>query len=389
MPVIQPSQIFISYARSDSGFVDRLEADLRARGQTTWVDRMRLEGGDDWAQRIDHEIAQSGSMIVVLSPDAVASKWVRREITLADTRNIPIFPVLLKPVSQVPLQIAERQYIDFTTAYDQGLRALLQALTATTQRQERPTTVDQALHTAPRVPTIVPKINDAIPGALVTVRPTSPPAPAHPPLEPTTSRPEQNSSSAFSALPTSQPRSRRRFIIAGVSVAAAATATAVGLKHKADSAWQIPVAIQTATAESAIVAQHRDFTYKGHSDVVNSVTWSPDSQRIASASRDGTVQVWNTGDGRIVFINQRHFGWVNDVAWSPDGKYIASAISDNSVEVWSAIDGHRTVTYTSYSTAYLVNSVAWSPNSQRIASASSDGTVQVWNAGNGIESFLY
>ena len=312
MPVIQPSQIFISYARSDSGFVDRLEADLRARGQTTWVDRMRLEGGDDWAQRIGHEIAQSGSMIVVLSPDAVASKWVRREITLADTRNIPIFPVLLKPVSQVPLQIAERQYIDFTTAYDQGLRALLQALTATTQRQERPTTVDQALHTAPRVPTIVPKINDAIPGALVTVRPTSPPAPAHPPLEPTTSRPEQNSSSAFSALPTSQPLSRRRFIIAGVSVAAAATATAVGLTYNAHLTSiarqkatatqnavikQTATVQQTATAESVIAAQHRDYIYMFSA---NSVAWSPNNQNIASTRYDSVAHVWNAFNGNNV-----------------------------------------------------------------------------------------
>ena len=34
------------------------------------------------------------------------------------------------------------------------------------------------------------------------------------------------------------------------------------------------------------------FTYKGHSDPVLAVAWSPDGKRIASGSSDYTVQVW-------------------------------------------------------------------------------------------------
>src|SRR5947209_5896649 len=39
------------------------------------------------------------------------------------------------------------------------------------------------------------------------------------------------------------------------------------------------------------------FTYSGHSDYVSSIGWSPDGKRIASASGDHTVQVWNMADG--------------------------------------------------------------------------------------------
>ena len=37
------------------------------------------------------------------------------------------------------------------------------------------------------------------------------------------------------------------------------------------------------------------FTYRGHSGGVNTVAWSPDGKRIASGSRDQTVQVWGAG----------------------------------------------------------------------------------------------
>ncbi len=74
---------FISYSRTDTDFVDRLEADLRARGFKTWVDRRKLEGTREWQPQIDHAIAEYPLMIVVLSPDAIASPYVRHEYEYA------------------------------------------------------------------------------------------------------------------------------------------------------------------------------------------------------------------------------------------------------------------------------------------------------------------
>ena len=70
------------------------------------------------------------------------------------------------------------------------------------------------------------------------------------------------------------------------------------------------------------------YTYKGHSDIVASVAWSPDSKRIASASWDKTVQVWNATDGGNIYTYHGHSNELESVAWSPDGKRIASGSHD-------------------------------------------------------------
>jgi eukaryotic-like serine/threonine-protein kinase len=77
-------------------------------------------------------------------------------------------------------------------------------------------------------------------------------------------------------------------------------------------------------------------TYRGHTTAVESVAWSPNGRRIASASLDATVQVWDATTGNHVFTYRGHAGWVNSVAWSPDGTRLASAGSDTIVQVWQA-----------------------------------------------------
>ena len=176
--------------------------------------------------------------------------------------------------------------------------------------------------------------------------------------------------------PRPQRAKRGRIIIILSIVAVILIALLVFTDVRADTAF----VIHFATAPD-------HFTYRGHSDYVSAVAWSPDGKRIASASGDHTVQVWDASDGNHVYTYHGHSADVSTLAWSPDGKYIASAGLDNSVQVWGATTGNLVYIY--HGQNDVIYNVAWSPDGTRIASASNDGSVQVWHAFTGYPILNY
>lgn len=135
--------------------------------------------------------------------------------------------------------------------------------------------------------------------------------------------------------------------------------------------------------------------YRGHSGGVSALAWSPDNKRIASAGVDSTVQIWEVSNIRKASIYRGHSEKVTAVAWSPITKasshgqtsYLASSSVDNSVQVWEATSGRRISLFRGHTQAVLA--LAWSPDGQYIATTGEDMTVQVWQATTGNSVHIY
>jgi hypothetical protein len=129
-----PADIVISYSRTDSDFVDRLEADLKAHDLSTWVDRRQLEGGQVWEADIRSAIDHCRLLLVVISPDALASPWVTKEYRYALKRHKEVIPVRYHPTGELPPALQKLQWVNFLLSmnfeatYPAQLQELLKAI---------------------------------------------------------------------------------------------------------------------------------------------------------------------------------------------------------------------------------------------------------------------
>ncbi|KAG2065506.1 WD40 repeat-like protein, partial [Suillus decipiens] len=118
----------------------------------------------------------------------------------------------------------------------------------------------------------------------------------------------------------------------------------------------------------------------GHTDAVNSVSFSPDGTRIVSGSDDKTVRLWDARTGEPVGEPlEGHTDWVRSVSLSLDGTRVVSGSDDKTVRLWDAATG-RPVGQPLRGHTNSITSVSLSPDGTRIISCSYDGTVRVWYA---------
>src|SRR5262249_54002528 len=76
------TDVFISYAHEDQGFVLRMIPALEAQGFSVWWDH-NIPPGKTWDTFIAEGIASAKCCIVLWSPHSIKSDWVKEEATLA------------------------------------------------------------------------------------------------------------------------------------------------------------------------------------------------------------------------------------------------------------------------------------------------------------------
>lgn len=126
------TKVFLSYARKDMGFADRLEAALKSRNFEPLIDRTEIYAFEDWWKRIQALIAEADTVIFIISPDSVGSKVCGQEVAYAAALNKRFAPVVLRRVADadIPEALAKLNFIFFDedTAFDTGIARLRDAL---------------------------------------------------------------------------------------------------------------------------------------------------------------------------------------------------------------------------------------------------------------------
>ncbi|GEM_PF-3984855 len=132
-PEPQPGpRIFISYSSQDKEFVSQLVLDLNSADLRVWIDEKEIDAGDSIAQRISEGLSSCDLFFIVLSPSAVKSNWVQRELETAIVREIDDRDVLIIPLiiatCEIPPLLRPKRYADFRTSYSSGMTQLFDAI---------------------------------------------------------------------------------------------------------------------------------------------------------------------------------------------------------------------------------------------------------------------
>lgn len=125
-------RVFVSHTSKDKLFVQELAWDLQLFGIDVWYDEWEIAVGDSVIEKVFAGLDASDTLIVVLSPESVKSRWVNEELSVAVMRrlseaSIRILPVLIE-TCDIPTAIRHICYADFRGNREEGMSRVIDSL---------------------------------------------------------------------------------------------------------------------------------------------------------------------------------------------------------------------------------------------------------------------
>ena len=125
-----PDEVFLSHSSADRAFVTELADVLRRHGIPVWYSETNIRGAQQWHDEIGAALNRCDWFVLILSPDAVSSKWVKRELMYClreDRFDGRIAPIVHRSCNHDELSwtLSQLQMIDFENNFNGGCRELL------------------------------------------------------------------------------------------------------------------------------------------------------------------------------------------------------------------------------------------------------------------------
>jgi WD40 repeat protein len=150
---------------------------------------------------------------------------------------------------------------------------------------------------------------------------------------------------------------------------------AVGPTSPATTARSRTGAVATASGSAVRLRSTEGVrVLRGHQDLVNALSFSPDGRLLVTAGRDHDVIVWDVASGEPVHrFPEAHSASVSDARFSPDGRWIVTA-GPISARLWDVAAG-RPLGYL-YGPKSALVAAAFASDSRTVVSQEEDGTVR-------------
>ncbi len=124
-------RVFLSHASQDAEHAQRIAEHLERSGLQAFLSERDLLPGDNWGKKVGDALETSDAMVVLLSPDAARSSWVRREIEYAlQSRSYEqrLIPVMVRHTEDVPWILRKLRWVDMEDDDERGLEEIVAAL---------------------------------------------------------------------------------------------------------------------------------------------------------------------------------------------------------------------------------------------------------------------
>ncbi len=122
--------------------------------------------------------------------------------------------------------------------------------------------------------------------------------------------------------------------------------------------------------------------FKGHTNIVNTVAFSPDSRKLISGASDNAAIIWDIDTLQLQHRLVGHTDIIHAVAFTPDGQRAVTGSNDTTLRLWNVRDGGMVAEMKGHK-GKIWNALGIRPSDGMIASADHEGEIRLWDGRTG------